>query len=187
MGQLVFDGSQLVGQANVPSQAVRETRQGLDRQAGVVVLDGLECWCLADELGDFVKRVALLRERYRAALQVGGSGVDLKLRLAPEIEAEPPDFSLYPELGERAIGFITRGCPKHCSFCIVPRKEGAPGQVSDLEGVLQRRRHYDLFGFSGRDHVEVICLYTFWPMRQGQTARSIRAIDFLDGDGRFFD
>ena len=86
------------------------------------------------------KKVANLRERYGDKLNVGGSGVDLTLRLPPEIEAELPDFSLYPELGDRAIGFLTRGCPKRCSFCIVPKKEGPLRQVSDLDGLLQGRR-----------------------------------------------
>ena len=86
------------------------------------------------------RRVDLLRRRYGAALQVGGSGVDLGLRLAPEIEALPPDYALYPELADRALGFLTRGCPRRCPFCVVPVKEGAPRQVSDLDTLLQGRR-----------------------------------------------
>ena len=85
-------------------------------------------------------RLAVLQRRFGEVLRAGGSGVDLNLRLPPEIEAESPDFSLYPELGERAIGFLTRGCPKKCPFCIVPRKEGPLQQVADLDGVLQGRR-----------------------------------------------
>jgi hypothetical protein len=86
------------------------------------------------------RRVEILRGRYGSALQAGGSGVDLRLRLAPEIEALPPDYSLYPELEDRALGFLTRGCPQHCPFCVVPIKEGAPRQVSDLETLLQGRQ-----------------------------------------------
>jgi hypothetical protein len=85
-------------------------------------------------------RVEILRRHYGAALQVGGSGVDLRLRLAPEIESLAPDYSLYPELGDRALGFLTRGCPRHCPFCVVPVKEGAPRQVSDLDTLLQKRQ-----------------------------------------------
>jgi hypothetical protein len=86
------------------------------------------------------RRVDILRRHYGAAVQVGGSGVDLRLRLAPEIESLPPDYSLYPELGDRALGFLSRGCPRRCPFCVVPVKEGAPRQVSDLETLLQGRR-----------------------------------------------
>jgi hypothetical protein len=85
-------------------------------------------------------RVEILRRRYGATVQVGGSGVDLRLRLAPDIEALAPDYSLYPELGDRALGFLTRGCPRHCPFCVVPVKEGAPRQVSDLDTLLQDRQ-----------------------------------------------
>ena len=86
------------------------------------------------------RRLELLRRHYGSALQLGGSGVDLRLRLEPEIEALAPDYSIYPELGDRALGFLTRGCPFHCPFCVVPIKEGPPRQVSELDGLLQGRR-----------------------------------------------
>lgn len=35
-----------------------------------------------------------------------------------------PDYSIYPEC-DYAIGYITRGCPNHCPWCVVPAKEGA--------------------------------------------------------------
>jgi hypothetical protein len=81
-----------------------------------------------------------LHARYGECLVVGGSGVDLKRRLGAHIEALPPDYSLYPDLGDRAIGFLTRGCPRRCAFCAVPRKEGAIRQVADLDMLLQDRR-----------------------------------------------
>ncbi len=86
------------------------------------------------------KRVEILRRRYGDTLVLGGSGVNLGLRLAPEIEVLAADYSLYPELGDRAIGFLTRGCPQHCPFCIVPKKEGPPRRVSDLDPLLQGRK-----------------------------------------------
>ena len=64
------------------------------------------------------RNVEALQRHYGSALQLGGSGVDLRLRLEPEIEALAPDYSLYPELGDRALGFVTRGCPCHCPFCV---------------------------------------------------------------------
>jgi hypothetical protein len=85
-------------------------------------------------------RVERLRERYGERLVVGGSGVDLTLRLGSEIEALAPDYSLYPSLGDRAIGFLTRGCPGRCAFCAVPKKEGQIRQVADLDMLLQGRR-----------------------------------------------
>lgn len=45
--------------------------------------------------------------------------------LPPEIEHIYPDYSLYPSLTkETAYGFLTRGCPRGCDFCIVGEKEG---------------------------------------------------------------
>ena len=45
--------------------------------------------------------------------------------LPPEIEHVYPDYSLYPELTKgKAYGFLTRGCPNNCSFCVVTPKEG---------------------------------------------------------------
>ena len=45
-----------------------------------------------------------------------------------------PDYSLYPKLTkETAYGFLTRGCPRACAFCIVAEKEGRYShKVADL-------------------------------------------------------
>ena len=54
--------------------------------------------------------------------------------LPAEIEHIYPDYSLYPELTkDTAFGFLTRGCPRGCDFCIVGRKEGRCSvKVADL-------------------------------------------------------
>ena len=54
----------------------------------------------------------------------GGTGYGLFSDLPPEIEEVFPDYSLYPDC-DYAIGYITRGCPNHCRWCVVPHKEGA--------------------------------------------------------------
>ena len=86
------------------------------------------------------KRIRKLQGFYGQSLSAGGSGVDVHLRLAKEIENLPADYALYPELGDRAIGFLTRGCPFACPFCIVPVKEGHIRQVSDLDALLDSGR-----------------------------------------------
>lgn len=53
----------------------------------------------------------------------GGTGYDIHSVLPDEIEAMFPDYSIYPEC-DYAIGYITRGCPNNCRWCVVPRKEG---------------------------------------------------------------
>ena len=51
-----------------------------------------------------------------------------------EVEHIYPDYSLYPELTkDRAYGFLSRGCPNNCSFCIVSTKETrCSHKVADL-------------------------------------------------------
>lgn len=48
--------------------------------------------------------------------------------LPDEIEHIYPDYSIYhnslPETKHTAYGFLTRGCPRGCGFCIVGQKEG---------------------------------------------------------------
>lgn len=47
------------------------------------------------------------------------------IQLPSEIEHIYPDYSLYPDLcKDTAYGFMTRGCPRHCKFCVVGDKEG---------------------------------------------------------------
>jgi len=86
------------------------------------------------------KYVKNLKKFYGESLVLGGSGVDISKRLPQNIEKMPADYTLYPELGTRAIGFLTRGCPFNCPFCLVPEKEGKPHQVSDLDSLLQGKR-----------------------------------------------
>lgn len=56
----------------------------------------------------------------------GGTGykdIPVNKELRPEIDGIYPDYSIYPEC-DYAIGYITRGCPNNCSWCVVPKKEG---------------------------------------------------------------
>lgn len=83
----------------------------------------------------------------------GGSGYQIKLEngketwddmvldqthffheLPMEVEHIYPDYSLYPTLTKNtAYGFLTRGCPRGCSFCHVAAKEGkCSRKVADL-------------------------------------------------------
>ena len=57
------------------------------------------------------------------------------IHLPEEVEHIYPDYSLYPGLTEdTAFGFLTRGCPRGCHFCIVEKKEGrCSRKVADLK------------------------------------------------------
>lgn len=73
-------------------------------------------------------------------IQLGGTGYDLKNKLLPCIENQCPDYSLYPEYSE-AFGFLTRGCPRGCPFCIVAQKEGRKSiQVADLDNFYRGQK-----------------------------------------------
>ena len=66
----------------------------------------------------------------------GGTGYDAHSRLPGEIEAMPPDYTIYPQFKE-AYGFLTRGCPNKCPWCVVPHKEGALHVVADIEDICR--------------------------------------------------
>lgn len=56
----------------------------------------------------------------------GGTGypdIPINQTLPPEVDAAFPDYSIYPEC-DYAIGYLTRGCPNRCPWCVVPAKEG---------------------------------------------------------------
>lgn len=53
----------------------------------------------------------------------GGTGYGIYSALPDEIDSVFPDYSIYPEC-DYAIGYITRGCPNKCRWCVVPKKEG---------------------------------------------------------------
>ena len=65
----------------------------------------------------------------------GGTGYGLDNKLPEVIEHFFPDYSLYPQYTEeKAFGFLTRGCPNNCPFCIVCAKEGRKScKVADLD------------------------------------------------------
>ena len=66
--------------------------------------------------------------------------------LPEEIEHIYPDYDLYPELTkDTAIGFLTRGCPNNCPFCIVSKKEGRISRkVADLSEFWRGQKNIDI-------------------------------------------
>lgn len=58
--------------------------------------------------------------------------------LHDEIEHICPDYSLYGV--NEAYGFLTRGCPNRCPWCIVPHKEGAIRPASPLREFIGDKR-----------------------------------------------
>lgn len=71
----------------------------------------------------------------------GGTGYDYATTLPAEIDSLQPDYSLYPSIDNRtAYGFLTRGCVRHCKWCIVPKKEGFIKPYMDIEQIAVNGR-----------------------------------------------
>lgn len=106
----------------------------------------------------------------------GGTGYGLDNKLPDEIEHMYPDYSLYPELtAGKAYGFLTRGCPNNCPFCIVCAKEGRKScKVSDLDKWWNGQKNIVLQDpnlLACRDHMELL----------GQLAESKAYVDVNQG------
>lgn len=91
----------------------------------------------------------------------GGTGYDLKNKLPPEIEHIYPDYSLYPKLTkDTAYGFLTRGCPNDCPFCIVSKKEGRKSvKVADLSEFWNGQKNIKLLDpnlLACKDHLKLL-------------------------------
>lgn len=52
-------------------------------------------------------------------------------KLADVIEHQCPDYSLYGI--NYSMGFLTRGCPRECKWCVVPEKEGDIVAHADID------------------------------------------------------
>ena len=86
-------------------------------------------------------------------------GLDNKLPY--EIEHIYPDYSIYPELTkDTAYGFLTRGCPRGCKFCIVAGKEGRRSiKVADLSEFWRGQKKIQLLDpnlLACREHPDLL-------------------------------
>jgi len=110
----------------------------------------------------------------------GGTGFDPSIKLPNEIEFSNCDYSIYPQT-EHAHGFLTRGCIRNCSWCVVPRKEGGIFQYMDIEQVLQDRKSAILMDNN--------VLASDWGIKQIEKIVKLRIkVDFNQGlDARLID
>ena len=79
--------------------------------------------------------------------------------LSDEIEHIYPDYELYG-ITNTAYGFLTRGCPNNCPFCIVSKKEGRVShKVADLSEFWRGQRDIELMDaniLACRDRTELL-------------------------------
>lgn len=94
--------------------------------------------------------------------------------LDSEIEHIYPDYSLYPEY-KYAAGFLTRGCPRNCGFCVVGKKEGTCSQqVADLSEFWRGQKEIKLLDpniLACKEHEQLLM----------QLAKSKARVDFTQG------
>lgn len=115
-------------------------------------------------------------------VEKGGTGYDLQKKLPEEIDRMQPDYSLYPQVdGRTAYGFLTRGCPNRCRWCIVPEKEGKISPYMDVEEIAAGGRT-DLIlmdnnvlasGYSLRQVEKIVRLGYRVDFNQGMDARLV--------------
>ena len=66
----------------------------------------------------------------------GGTGYDIHKTLPDCVDRLQPDYSIYSNVDNKtAYGFLTRGCPNKCKWCIVPKKEGKQHPYMDVEEI----------------------------------------------------
>lgn len=121
----------------------------------------------------------------------GGTGYGLFTDLTDEIEHTCPDYDIYlhkplnrcrvkRNKTECSLGFLTRGCPNHCQWCIVPQKEGNIRPHSDVDEFC-RHRHIVLMDNNVLSHDHGIAQIE-------KMARLNLRVDFTQGlDARLID
>lgn len=72
----------------------------------------------------------------KGCIYKGGTGYDIHSKLPGIVDRLQPDYSIYPGIDKRtSYGFLTRGCPNHCKWCVVPAKEGNVKPYMDIDDI----------------------------------------------------
>ena len=127
-------------------------------------------WCFPMSHYDVVYQSKVFDETYSPDIDwypnadkviKGGTGYGLDTTLPDAIEHMYPDYSIYPELTkDTAYGFLTRGCPRGCEFCIVASKEGRKSyKVADLSEFWRGQKNISLLDpniLACREHPDLL-------------------------------
>ena len=130
--------------------------------------DKIYAACVFTENSEIAQRLAYI------GAEIGGTGTNNTCTLPHEIEHIYPDYALYGST-TTAYGFLTRGCPRACPFCIVAGKEGwTSRKVADLSEFWNGERYIKLLDpnlLAAPEHMELL----------GQLAASEAWVDFTQG------
>ena len=127
-------------------------------------------WCIPMMTYDIVYQSKVFDDTYSQDITFtpladkiikGGTGYGLDNTLPYEIEHIYPDYSLYPEMTkDTAYGFLTRGCPRGCKFCIVAEKEGRKSyKVAELDEFWRGQKYITLLDpniLACKDHLDLL-------------------------------
>ena len=127
-------------------------------------------WCLPLSQYDIVYQSKVFDETYSPDINwtpqadkiiKGGTGYGLDNKLPETIEHIYPDYSIYDHISkDTAYGFLTRGCPRGCKFCIVAGKEGRKSyKVADLNEFWRGQKHIELLDpniLASKDHLDLL-------------------------------
>ncbi|MGE5437499.1 MAG: radical SAM protein [Syntrophothermus sp.] len=138
-------------------------------------------WCIPMKKYDrvYIAKVFTFTHDFNSVLFAdeiihGGTGYDIGKKLPANIERMYPDYSLY-NIKNTAYGFLTRGCPRGCNFCIVSGKEGKRSyKVNDLKNFWDGQKEIKLLDpnlLACPDHIELL----------DQLIESNAYIDFTQG------
>lgn len=130
--------------------------------------DKIYAACVFTENSEIAQRLAYI------GAEIGGTGTNNTCTLPHEIEHIYPDYALYGST-TTAYGFLTRGCPRACPFCIVAGKEGRTSRkVADLSEFWNGERYIKLLDpnlLAAPEHMELL----------GQLTASEAWVDFTQG------
>ena len=164
---------------NFPNLALMKISKWHKRQGDTVE------WCFPLDHYDIVYQSKVFDDTYSPDIDwipnadkviKGGTGYGLDNTLPYEIEHIYPDYSIYPEFTkDTAYGFLTRGCPRHCDFCIVGDKEGLRStKVADLSEFWRGQKNIVLLDpnlLACKDRMELL----------DQLIKSKAVVDFSQG------
>jgi len=136
------------------------------------VVNGVDLFNPCDKLIGacvFTWNMPIVQRLREQGAEIAGIGTDDRRELPYEIEHVYPDYELYG-IKDTAYGFLTRGCPRGCPFCVVAGKEGKQSRkVADLSewwhgqkeiklcdpNILACSEHMDLLGQLADSKAEV--------------------------------